>query len=88
MKNNPDKNAETISLKNIEEKKDINNFEIPQNLNNYFQTIELRDLSTYEIQPSQEINNTDTLPFYFNYINISIKKNIKCYLEIIILIIL
>ena len=75
MKNNADNNAETISLKNIEEKKDINTFEIPQNLNNYFQTIDLKDLSSYEIQPSQEINNSDTL-FGNNYFNYFMKSKL------------
>ena len=68
MQNITDKNSETISLKNTEGK-NINNFEMPSNLNNFFQTIDLKDLSNYEIQPSQEINNTDTLfgNNYFNY---------------------
>ena len=69
MQNKIDKNAETIKLKETEDKNITNNFEIPSNLNNFFQTIDLKNLSDYELQLSKDINNTDTLygNNYFNY---------------------
>ena len=69
MQNKTDKNAETIKLKETGDKNITNNFEIPSNLNNFFQTIDLKNLSSYELQLSKNINNTDTLygNNYFNY---------------------
>ena len=78
-----EKNMENIELKDTKENNQINDFEM-QNLNRYFQIIDLKKLESYENLITEEINNSDTL-FGNNYFKYFMKNKLltesKCFKE-------
>ena len=75
MKNSQEKNIETIKLKDVPETKKSNDYEIPSNIDSYFQSIDLKDLASYQDNIFEEINNSDTL-FGNNYFNYFMKNKL------------
>ena len=75
MKNSQEKNIETIKLKDVPETKKSNDYEIPSNINSYFQSIDLKDLASYQDNIFEEINNSDTL-FGNNYFKYFMKNKL------------
>ena len=86
MKNSKENNIETIKLKDVPETKKSNDYEIPSNINSYFQSIDLKDLASYQDNIFEEINNSDTL-FGNNYFKYFMKNKLlpkkSCFKEII-----
>ena len=84
MKKEKVPNSETIELKKTKEKNKDNEFDIPSNINSYLQSIDLKDLSSYQDNISKEINNSDTL-FGNNYFKYFMKNKLlpkkKCFQE-------
>ena len=73
MKKKNERNPEIIELKQKKEENKNKDFDMINNISSYFQTIDLKELSSYKGEISKEINNTDTL-FGNNYfIPLSIK---------------
>ena len=66
MKKKNERNPEIIELKQKKEENKNKDFDMTNNISSYFQTIDLKELSSYKGQISKEINNTDTL-FGNNY---------------------
>ena len=75
MKKKNEKNPEIIELKQKKEETKKNEFDIPNNISSYFQTIDLKELSSYKGQISKEINNSDTL-FGNNYFKYFMKNKL------------
>ena len=77
MKIEKENKSETVKLKfkNVEEIKQNNGFELPKNIDSYFQTIDLKDLSSYKDPIFNEINNSDTL-FGNNYFKYYMKNKL------------
>ena len=75
MKNKEKRNLEEIELKNTEETDKNDDYNIPKDLSKYFQTIDLKCLSSYKNLNAQEINNNDTL-YGNNYIKYFMKNKL------------
>ena len=75
MKKKNEKNPEIIELKQKKEENKNKDFDMSNNISSYFQTIDLKELSSYKGQISKEINNTDTL-FGNNYFKYFMKNKL------------
>ena len=75
MKKKNERNPEIIELKQKKEENKNKDFDMINNISSYFQTIDLKELSSYKGEISKEINNTDTL-FGNNYFKYFMKNKL------------